>query len=40
VPGTFARAIVRGVPETLSAGITTAELGKPDAEKAREQHST
>jgi dimethylargininase len=34
----FARAIVRGVPETISAGITTAELGDPDAEKAREQH--
>jgi dimethylargininase len=34
----FARAIVRGVPETVSAGITTAELGNPDAERAREQH--
>jgi dimethylargininase len=34
----FARAIVRGVPETISAGITTAALGRPDAGKAREQH--
>ena len=34
----FARAIVRGVPETISAGITTSNLGKPDLEKAREQH--
>jgi dimethylargininase len=34
----FARAIVRDVPETLSAGISTAELGNPDAERAREQH--
>jgi dimethylargininase len=38
VPRKFARAIVRGVPETISVGITTAELGEPDAEKAREQH--
>jgi dimethylargininase len=37
-PGRFAKAIVRGVPATISAGITTAELGKPDAERAREQH--
>ena len=35
---TFARAIVRGVPETIDAGITTADLGMPDAERAREQH--
>jgi dimethylargininase len=34
----FARAIVRDVPNTISAGITTADLGQPDAEKAREQH--
>jgi dimethylargininase len=34
----FAKAIVRGVPATISAGITTAGLGKPDAERAREQH--
>jgi dimethylargininase len=34
----FAKAIVRGVPATVSAGITTVELGKPDAERAREQH--
>jgi dimethylargininase len=34
----FARAIVRNVPDTISAGITTADLGQPDAEKAREQH--
>ena len=36
--GTFARAIVRAVPKTLAAGITSADLGKPDNEKAREQH--
>jgi dimethylargininase len=35
----FAKAIVRSVPETISAGITTAGLGKSDAEKAREQHN-
>ena len=34
----FAKAIVRDVPATIRAGITTAELGKPDAERAREQH--
>ena len=34
----FARAIIRGVPDTFSAGITTAALGRPDLEKAREQH--
>lgn len=34
----FARAIVRSVPETIGAGLTTAELGTPDAEQAREQH--
>ena len=34
---TFARAIVRRVPDTLSDGLTTAELGKPDTEKARDQ---
>ncbi|MDQ3863448.1 MAG: arginine deiminase family protein [Actinomycetota bacterium] len=34
----FAKAIARGVPATISAGITTAKLGKPDAGKAREQH--
>ncbi len=34
----FAKAIVRGVPATISAGITTADLGKPDAEMADEQH--
>ena len=34
----FARSIVRGVPESISAGIATAALGRPDAEKAREQH--
>ena len=36
--GTFARAIVRGIPETIDAGLTTADLGKPDVEKARGQH--
>jgi dimethylargininase len=34
----FARAIVRDVSNTISAGITTADLGQPDTEKAREQH--
>jgi dimethylargininase len=34
----FAKAIVRGVSATIRAGITTAELGKPDADRAREQH--
>jgi dimethylargininase len=34
----FAEAIVRGVPETLHAGITSAELGKPDHTKAVAQH--
>jgi dimethylargininase len=34
----FARAIVRAVPETIDAGITSANLGKPDYEKASEQH--
>jgi dimethylargininase len=34
----FAKAIVRSVPATINAGITTAGLGEPDAEKAREQH--
>jgi dimethylargininase len=34
----FAEAIVRAVPETIDAGITSADLGKPDYEKAREQH--
>jgi dimethylargininase len=38
VTGTFARAIIRGVPDTLNAGMTTADLGEPDVEKAREQH--
>jgi len=34
----FTRAIVRAVPETIDAGITSANLGKPDYEEAREQH--
>jgi dimethylargininase len=34
----FTEAIVRAVPETIEAGITSANLGKPDHEKAREQH--
>jgi dimethylargininase len=34
----FARAIVRRVAGTLSAGMTTADLGIPDAGKARVQH--
>ena len=34
----FAEAIVRGVPETLHAGITSADLGKPDHTRAVAQH--
>src|SRR5215207_1711787 len=34
----FTRAIVRAVPQTLDAGITSANLGKPDYESACEQH--
>ena len=34
----FAKAIVRTVPETIAAGITSANLGRPDYEKALEQH--
>ena len=34
----FAEAIVRGVPVTLDAGITSADLGKPDHAKAVAQH--
>jgi dimethylargininase len=34
----FAEAIVRGVPETLHAGITSADLGKPDHTQAVAQH--
>ncbi|MBA3424090.1 MAG: N(G),N(G)-dimethylarginine dimethylaminohydrolase [Rubrobacter sp.] len=34
----FAEAIVRGVPKTLDAGITSADLGKPDRAKAMAQH--
>jgi dimethylargininase len=34
----FTRAIVRTVPETIDAGITSANLGKPDYEKACDQH--
>src|ERR671921_733817 len=34
----FAEAIVRRVPETLHAGITSADLGKPEHEKAAAQH--
>ena len=34
----FAEAIVRDVPETLDAGITSADLGKPDHAKAVAQH--
>lgn len=34
----FVKAIVRHVPATISAGITTSDLGKPDTRKAREQH--
>jgi dimethylargininase len=34
----FTRAIVRAVPETIDAGITSANLGKPNYEKACDQH--
>jgi len=34
----FAEAVVRGVPRTLDAGLTSADLGKPDHEKAVAQH--
>jgi dimethylargininase len=34
----FTGAIVRAVPETIDAGITSANLGKPDYVKACEQH--
>jgi len=34
----FATALVRDVPNTINVGITTADLGQPDADKAREQH--
>jgi dimethylargininase len=36
----FTRAIVREVPETIAAGITSADLGKPDYERACEQHDS
>jgi dimethylargininase len=36
--GTFDRAIVRAVPTTIDAGITSADLGTPDYTKARDQH--
>jgi dimethylargininase len=36
----FTRAIVRAVPRTIDAGITSAKLGKPDYEKARDQHDS
>jgi dimethylargininase len=34
----FTRAVVRDVPNSINAGITTADLGQPDADMAREQH--
>ena len=34
----FSEAIVRAVPESIDAGITSANLGKPDYAKACEQH--
>src|SRR5215212_4987327 len=34
----FTRAIVKAVPQTIDAGITSANLGKPDYEIACEQH--
>ena len=35
----FSEAIVRTVPGTIDAGITSANLGKPDYERACEQHA-
>ena len=35
----FAKAIVKSVPESVASGITSATLGVPDHEKAREQHA-
>ena len=34
----FTEAIVRAVPRSFAAGITSADLGIPDIEKARQQH--
>jgi dimethylargininase len=36
----FTRAIVREVPETIAAGIRSADLGKPLYERACEQHDS
>jgi dimethylargininase len=36
----FTGAIVRAVPETIEAGITSENLGKPDYEMACEQHDS
>ena len=35
----FTKAIVKSVPKTIARGITSAKLGEPDYEKAREQHA-
>jgi hypothetical protein len=35
----YSKAIVRGPGRNFAEGITTANLGKPDFEKALEQHS-
>ena len=35
----FAGSVVRRVPETLASGITTANLGSPDPNDARDQHA-
>jgi dimethylargininase len=34
----FSDAIARSVPGTIEAGIASADLGKPDYDKACEQH--
>lgn len=34
----FTKAVVRAVPKTIAEGISSAALGSPDYEKAREQH--
>jgi len=35
----FTKAIVKSVPKTIAHGITSATLGEPDHDRAREQHA-
>lgn len=35
----FTKAIVKSVPKTIARGITSATLGEPDHDRAREQHA-